>query len=54
MREKAISLKFHIFTDFDGNNSRFAKYIGKHNQQITRYIKAEAIWFDGRVYLPAK
>ena len=50
----AIPLKLHIFNEHEGKNSKFAHSINKHNQQITRYIKAEAIWFNGRVYLPAK
>lgn len=44
----------YINEEYGGNYAAFATVIGKHRNQIDRYIKSGALWHEGRVWLAAK
>ena len=48
-------LQDHINKHYQGNVNRFAESYGESRQQIQRWLKKEAMWQNGQVYLePAK
>ena len=45
-----MKVKEHIDRYFSGNITHFAESIGKHRQQVQRWIKMDCIVIDGDVY----
>ena len=48
--EKKLALAAHIKEVWDGNVRQFAASIGKHRNQVDRYIQSDCIWVEGAVY----
>jgi hypothetical protein len=47
----AVSLKSHINDYYEGNDSSFARKHGRSQQQVFRWIKKNAVWCNGDIYL---
>lgn len=45
-------LRQHIDEAFNGNVTAFGRSIGKHRQQVEKWIAAGCWWFNGDVWAP--
>ena len=44
------TLKEYIEKEFDGNASEFSRQIGKHRQQVAKWLLMDAIVINGEIY----
>lgn len=49
-----ITLKDHIDTRYDSNQSHAATYLGTHRNQLRTWCKRDAVLINGRIWLPKK
>jgi hypothetical protein len=52
LRENVMPMRLteHIETYHSGNISAFALSIGKHRQQVQKWLKMDCIWHNGNVW----
>lgn len=46
-------LKQHIAHTYNGNVSKFAREKGVARQTVASWVDKNALWYDGRAWLPA-
>ena len=42
----------HIEQAHKGNKAEFARSVSVRHEQVYRFIAADCIWYEGRVYCP--
>ncbi len=51
---KAMPLKNYIDKNYDGNQSAFARAVGRSRQQVQQWIDGNYIVIDGKLYSPRR